>query len=182
MHEFPAEDAPADSSRAHEMPRVVVRRSTRRKRTISARREGETTILMVPAHLTQAQIDEAASELVAKLDARETATRGPLRDEALLARAHELSQRYLDGRAVPISVRWVTNQNARWGSCSVYSREIRLSHRMQYMPEYVIDAVLVHELAHLIEANHGPAFKELEARYPHQAKATGFLEGATWRR
>lgn len=160
--------------------RIEVRRSSRRKRTIAARREGDRTILMVPAHLTQTEIDKAARELVAKLDAREEARRGTLDDSGLFDRAMSLSRRHLDGIAVPRSVRWVTNQNTRWGSCTPANGAIRLSHRLQSMPQFVIDYVLVHELAHLIEPGHGAAFRLWERRYPHHEKAAGFLEGVSW--
>jgi predicted metal-dependent hydrolase len=98
-------------------------------------------------------------------------------DADLLARATELSQRYLAGRAVPASVRWVDNQQQRWGSCTPSDRTIRLSRRLAPMPDYVVDYVLLHELAHLIEPGHGPAFRALMARYPKLDRAEGYLEG-----
>jgi hypothetical protein len=41
----------------------------------------------------------------------------------------------------------------------------------------VIDYVLVHELAHLLEVGHTPAFWEWVDRYPKAERAKGFLEG-----
>ncbi len=52
--------------------------------------------------------------------------------------AAELSARYLGGRAVPTSVRWVTNQNSRWGSATPSEGTIRLSHKLQPMPQWVM--------------------------------------------
>ncbi|MFI5426163.1 M48 family metallopeptidase [Aeromicrobium sp. UC242_57] len=75
---------------------------------------------------------------------------------------------------MPSSVRWVTNMDKRWGSCSSTDRSIRLSHRLQGMPPYVVDYVLIHELAHLIEPNHSSAFWKLVEAYPHSEKAKGF--------
>ena len=98
----------------------------------------------------------------------------------LAARAKALSDRYLGGRARPAGIRWVTNQNTRWGSCTPATGQIRLSHRLRDMPAWVIDYVIVHELAHLLESGHGPRFAALCAAYPLTPKAEGFLEGAAY--
>ena len=95
----------------------------------------------------------------------------------LSRRAARLSRDVLDGRPQPASVVWVSNQAKRWGSCSVATGRIRLSDRLRSMPAYVIDYVLVHELAHLIHADHSPAFHALVARYPAAERARGYLEG-----
>ena len=99
-----------------------------------------------------------------------------LDDDGLLARAIELSDRYLVG-ARPVSVRWVTNQTARWGSCSYYSGDIRVSHRLRVVPDWVLDSVLVHELAHLTHPDHSPAFHKLAGAYPRHEEAGVFLAG-----
>jgi predicted metal-dependent hydrolase len=157
---------------------IEIRRSARRTRTVRAYREGDTTIVLMPAGLSKAVEDEHVRSLVERLDRR--AKRARPSDEQLLARAGELSRRWFDGRATPSSVRWVTNMDKRWGSCSSGDRSIRLSHRLKGMPEYVVDYVLVHELAHLIEANHGKAFWALVDAFPESEKAKGFLEGVSW--
>ena len=91
-----------------------------------------------------------------------------------------LSRGWLEGRAEPQSVRWVSNQNARWGSCTSQDRSIRLSDRLKGMPAYVVDYVLLHELAHLIEPNHSKSFWALVDAHPEADKAKGFLEGVSW--
>lgn len=98
-------------------------------------------------------------------------------DGELMARAQGLSRRYLDGRARPASVRWVDNQNSRWGSCTPADGTIRLSRKLLGMPGWVIDYVIVHELAHLLSPGHGPRFWELVDRYPRADRARGYLEG-----
>ena len=98
-------------------------------------------------------------------------------DAALAKRAAGLSAKYLEGLADPLVVRWVENQNSRWGSCTPSDRSIRLSTRLQGMPAWVIDYVLVHELAHLIESGHTPTFWAWVDRYPKAERAKGFLEG-----
>lgn len=98
-------------------------------------------------------------------------------DEALHARAQALSARYLGGRVEATSVRWVDNQGSRWGSCTPVDRTIRLSSRLRGMPRWVIDYVLLHELAHLLVPGHGPRFWAEVERYPRCERARGYLEG-----
>ncbi len=160
------------------MGEVEIRRSRRRKRTVSAHREGDKTIVLVPAHLSAAEEERAVRSLVERLDRREQRVRPS--DDELLTRAAALSRKWLDGAAEPQSVRWVSNQNARWGSCSSGDRSIRLSDRLKGMPSYVVDYVLLHELAHLIEPNHSKSFWSLVDVYPEATKAKGFLEGVSW--
>ena len=76
-----------------------------------------------------------------------------------------------------MSVRWVTNQTARWGSCSYYSGHIRVSHRLRPVPSWVLDSVLVHEVAHLTHPDHSPAFHRLAGAYPRHDEAGTFLAG-----
>lgn len=157
-------------------PRVEIRRSRRRRRTVSARRDGDKIVVMVPDNLSKAQERDLVSEMVAKVEKRER--RGPRRtDNDLMERARRLSDLYLGGIAEPVSVRWVSNQRTRWGSCTPDDRSIRLSERLQKMPDWVIDYVLVHELVHLIEPHHNEAFWGWVANYPHTGKAKGYLEG-----
>jgi predicted metal-dependent hydrolase len=98
-------------------------------------------------------------------------------DDDLMRRATALSRTWLDGRAEPLTVRWVDNQRSRWGSCTPADRTIRLSRRLQDMPTWVIDYVLVHELAHLLEAGHNPRFWALVAGYPRAEQAKAWLDG-----
>jgi predicted metal-dependent hydrolase len=154
---------------------VEVRRSARRRRTVSAYREGDRTVVLIPARMSADEERRWVSVMLDKLAAQEH--RRMLDDDELERRASALSHRYLQARARPDSVRWVTNQNARWGSCTPALGSIRLSHRLQGMPDYVIDYVLLHELAHLLVPGHGPDFWALLDTYPRTERARGFLEG-----
>lgn len=101
-------------------PRVEVRRSGRRRRTVSAYRDGEKIVVLVPDNLTGTEERAWVSKMVARVERRERRTTTPRRwtDDALTERAQELSDAYLGGLAVPESVRWVGNQRSRWGSCT----------------------------------------------------------------
>ncbi|MFY0407799.1 M48 family metallopeptidase [Solicola sp. PLA-1-18] len=166
---------PAPRSIEEVRPGVEVRRSTRRRRSVQAYREGGRIVVLVPAALTAAEEARWVDTMVARLDKRGSTTRTS--DDDLLARARELSRDHLDGRAEPASVRWVDNQHTRWGSCTPADGTIRLSSRLRPMPDWVVDYVLVHELAHLLVASHGPDFWALVDRFPRTERARGYLEG-----
>ena len=160
-------------------PAVEVRRSARRRRTVSAYRDGDVTVVLIPARFSKAEERRWVAEMIARLQARDARRqRGPRRsDEALLARARQLATTVLDGAAGRTSVRWVTNMAARWGSCTPSDGTIRVSERLRDMPGWVLDYVLVHELAHLLVPGHGADFWELVGRYPRSERARGYLEG-----
>lgn len=162
-------------SRPSPQPDVEVRRSKRRRRTVSAYRDGDRIVVMIPASLSRAEEAEWVQTMVARLEKSELRRRPT--DQVLLQRALGLSDRYLGGLATPESVRWVENQKSRWGSCTPGDRTIRLSARLQGMPGWVIDYVLVHELAHLLEPGHDASFWAWVERYPHAERAKGYLLG-----
>jgi predicted metal-dependent hydrolase len=157
---------------------IEVRRSSRRRRTVTAYRENGRTVVLIPAAFSPAEERRWVAQMVAKLQTREERRRRSLGgDTELTLRAAALSAAHLDGAARPASVRWVDNQHRRWGSCTPADGSIRLSSRLRGMPEYVVDYVLVHELVHLIEPSHDARFWALVARYPRAERARGFLEG-----
>jgi predicted metal-dependent hydrolase len=142
---------------------------------VSAYRDGDTIVVQIPARLTPAEEAAWVRQMLARLERRE-ARRKPGETELAL-RAAQLSARYLDGRAKPASVRWVDNQQSRWGSCTVVDRSIRLSTRLQGMPSWVVDYVLLHELAHLVVPGHDAQFWARLERYERMERARGYLEG-----
>ena len=170
-----AEPARDDASGTTAAPEVEVRISNRRKKTSEAKWVGGRIVVSLPAHLDVESRQKTIDWLVERLLTRHSLQSG-LDDAGLLARAVELSDRYLIG-ARPQSVRWVTNQTARWGSCSYYSGHIRVSHRLRVVPEWVLDSVLVHEVAHLTHPDHSRAFHKLAGAYPRHQEAGVFLAG-----
>jgi predicted metal-dependent hydrolase len=168
---IPRQATPAPAT----VPEVEVRRSARRTRTVTAFRENGRLVVAIPDRFTRVQEREWVKRMVAKVESAERRRRPS--DEQLAARAEVLSRRYLGGQARPTSVAWSARQGRRWGSCTVAEGSIRISTRVQGMPTWVIDYVLLHELAHLLCAGHGPAFWALLGGYPHLDRARGFLEG-----
>ena len=132
--------------------------------------------MLVPARMSLRERERWARTLSERVLANERRNAGRYGDSELLERARGLSERYLDSRAKPGSVTWSAAQKRRWGSCTPVDATIRLSTRLQSMPDYVIDYVLLHELAHLLEPGHGPKFQALLAAYPKAERARGYLE------
>lgn len=162
-------------------PEVEVRRSPRRRRTLTVFREQGRLVAVVPARLSAAQERELVPPLVQRFLRREATRTLPAAEDELVVRAQRLYREYLaDRTGCPLpafSIRWVGNQRRRWGSCSPDSGAIRLSSRLQGMPTWVSDYVVLHELAHLFVPDHSGEFHRLLAGYPHLERATAFLHG-----
>lgn len=153
---------------------IEVIRSPRRQRTVQARVMGEKVVVRIPARMTAEEEHRAVADILAKLERKTTSTRTS--DEELLARAEQLNREFLEGRAAVGSIRWVGNQNTRWGSCSVDTGDIRITDRLRHVPDYVLDAVMAHELVHTFIPGHGPDFWEYADRVPRAERAKGYLE------
>jgi predicted metal-dependent hydrolase len=177
----PAKSKTPQQAGSDSSPRVEVRRSSRRTRTVTAYRERDTIVVLIPQRMSKADEQTFVRDMVEKVLAREARSSAPRGDEALASRARELAAAYLapalDQVPEPIAVSWVTNQQQRWGSCTPSTGLIRLSHRLQPMPVWVVDYVLLHELVHLVEPTHSNRFWGLVGRYPAAEKAKGYLEG-----
>lgn len=148
--------------------RHEVIRSPKRRKTVQARLVGDVVQVSIPARMSKAEEERWVAEMVSRFQ-RKQATE-PI---DLAARAEVLGARY--GLPQPASIRWVDNQEWRWGSCTPADRTIRLSTRLAGFPSWVVDYVIVHELAHLVVGGHGRDFWELVDRYPKTERARGFL-------
>jgi predicted metal-dependent hydrolase len=148
--------------------KVEVVRSARRRKTVQAREVGGVLRVSIPAGMTAADEERWVAEMVRRME-RRVATDGI----DLTARAAALADRY--GLPKPQAIRWVDNQEWRWGSCTPSDKTIRISSRLVGEPGWVLDYVIVHELAHLSVPRHDGRFWALVRRYPRAERAHGFL-------
>jgi predicted metal-dependent hydrolase len=146
---------------------VEVVRSPRRRKTVEAREVDGKLRVAIPAWMSRAEEAHWVDEMQRRF------ARARDRSVDLDRRAGVLAGRY--GLPVPSSVRWSDVQRARWGSCTPSSGEIRISSRLERFPAWVLDYVLVHEMAHLRHPDHGSHFWSLVERYPLTERARGFL-------
>jgi len=153
---------------------VKIIRSKKRKKTVSARQVDGQFVVRAPAAMSDAELRPIIENLKKRWQRRQA--KEQLDDELLQRRAQALNRQYFKGKLTWTSIKWVTNQNkSRIGSCTPSNGTIRISHRLASMPPFVRDYVIVHELAHLVEANHGPKFWKLVNQYPRTERARGYL-------
>ena len=157
---------------------VIVIRSAKRRRTVTGDLVAGQLRLRVPMRLSRDDVEAHARAFRKRLASR--SEHSAASDEQLLARAQQLAAQYFEGSVQPSSVSWSSRQLKRWGSTTSTTGSIRLSARLQNMPDWVVDSVLVHELAHLVEPGHGERFQQLVARYRHTEEAHAFLAGVSW--
>jgi len=154
---------------------IIVIRSTRRKKNISAYRQGGRIVVSIPARMSKADERAMVPEMVAKIRAQEAAI--TMSEEALVTRIGELLSELAPEISLrPASVAW-RGMRERWGSCTGVDRTIRISDRLKGAPDYALDYVLFHEAIHLEYFDHGPEFKELLARFPRAEIASAYLDG-----
>ncbi|MDA1191313.1 MAG: M48 family metallopeptidase [Candidatus Poribacteria bacterium] len=156
-------------------PEIRVVRSRRRKRTVEARWVDDVIEVLAPASMRQSELQPIIDRLTTRLKRKRKGRRTPSSDDDLLQRAEALNRQFFDGELSLASIRYVSNQHKRFGSCTPARGTIRLSDTLKKYPTWVLDYVIVHELAHLVEANHSKAFWALCERYPLTERARGFL-------
>lgn len=179
-------------------PQVRVVRSRARVRSSSARVQDGQVVLRLPAHLTVAAARRTCDELLQRLHERAAAApvpcslprRGPARDtrvrpgprgdRELVARADAVAATWLAEHDVrPASVRWSHRMTTRWASITLPDRRVRLSHRVADAPDVVLDVLLLHELAHVVQGGHGAAFHALANRHPQRGEVDRWLARRT---
>ncbi len=147
---------------------VVVERSARRKRTVGAQLTGELLRVVVPSWMSRAEEAHWVEVMTGRFRRKMSTDRIALSQRAAtLARRHDLPR--------PREIRWSDDMRSRWGSCTPGAGTIRISTRLAAFPDWVLDYVIVHELAHLEVGDHSEAFWRLARRYPKAERAIGFL-------
>ncbi len=148
-------------------------RSRKRLKTIQAREVNGILEVRAPAAMPERELQPVIARFLDRLERRKAAQQ--LDDSFLNKRAAELNRRYFDDQLTWCEIGWSTRQNRRHGSCTPSRRIIRISHLLAKVPAFVLDYVIVHELAHLLEPNHGRRFWALVNRYPRTERARGYL-------
>jgi hypothetical protein len=144
------------------------------------RREGNSIVLRIPYRMPRQDLEKLLADVTKQIT---TASKQVARrtDKDLQDRANGINRRYFNSEISWSSIRWVGNMHNRLGSCTnggPTDGQIRISERVHDWPQWVIDYVIAHEMAHRKFANHGPEFwAYLRAVFPQVERALGFIEG-----
>ena len=157
-----------DGGEHRNLPPVRVIRSAKRKESVSARMSDGVLIVRIPDFFTKDEERVMVSKVLERFEEKWRCGHVPLEP-----RARELAARF--GLPEPRSIEWSFRQRLRWGSCSANSGDIRISSRLADAPPWVLDHVIIHELAHLVVADHSPEFQALVNRNPNAERAEGYL-------
>jgi len=139
----------------------------------------ETTCLLIAANLgwLERQLAKAAAPTLGLDRLSLTAEQGRREARARVSLIAQSEAAALGVSYARISLR---DQRSRWGSCST-TGTLSFNWRLVLAPHDVLDYVVVHEICHLVEMNHGPAFWALvEKRRPGYAEAKAWLDEHGW--
>jgi len=139
---------------------------------VTARLRSGVLELLVPASMPLVEREQWAQVMSRRLAKR--AARARPSDERLLKSAQRLNQKHFAGALRFTSIGFADMERL-WGSCTFTDGAIRIARRAAPLPEWVLDYLVMHELAHLVHSDHGPEFHEVESRYPLTERAKGYL-------
>jgi hypothetical protein len=128
--------------------------------------------------LSRERLEEIVTDFKVKFERKKLKAELDKSDN-LTERACRINEKYFDNKLKINSIEYAADQNRKFGCCNFRSANIRISHRIGLMPEWVRDYVIIHEMAHLIEPNHSSAFWDIVSRYKLTERARGYLIAAS---
>jgi hypothetical protein len=158
--------------------KVTVIRSRRRRRTVSAKIVNDALFLQVPYFLSEREIDKFSHYFLLKIRKKKVVKT----DKYLSERAKKLCNKFFQKKLPKFTICWSTRQKKLFGSCNHKTGKINISARLKEAPGWVIDYLILHELAHLFYPNHGRRFWRLVKRYPKTEEARAFLRGMEYQK
>lgn len=153
---------------------VKIIRSTKRRKTISARLVKDILLINAPYLISAPQLEKIVVHFKERFR-RKKLKEELNKNEDLMSVASRLNEKYFENKLKVKTIEYVTNQKSRFGCCNYRTAHIRISHRLSTMAVWVRDYVIVHEMAHLIEPNHSQAFWDIANRYELAERARGYL-------
>lgn len=160
---------------------VLLRRDKRlRKSARWEKRPDGSILLRIPQRMSRRFIPDLLTDIEHQLTKQKR--RAKRRTDAdLQSLASAINTKYFSGQITWNAIRWVGNMNHRLGSCTnggPTDGHIRISDKIRGWPQWVVEYVIAHELAHRIHPDHSSDFWEfLSQAYPLTDQARGFIKG-----
>ncbi len=161
---------------------ITVRTDSRLKKSVRWTVQDQTVLVRAPQRIPRRDLERMVDSIVAQLRKKRQRARSQ-GDAELQNRAEAINRTCFGGELAWNSIRWVNNMEKRLGSCTSggpTDGDIRISSRIRDWPEYVVDYVIAHELAHRRYPDHSRAFWDYLTRYPQTERARGFVEGVAY--
>lgn len=153
---------------------IIVKRSRKRRKTIQGFVKDGVITVHVPLGLDPAE-EKAQVDAIARRLERMIARKHEKDDGYLRKLFEKFNREFFENRLVVNSIRFVDNQNVINGSCTPAEKTIRISDRLLHMPPWVLNYVVIHEMAHLVYPDHSRAFWNIVNRYRYTERARGYL-------
>ena len=150
---------------------IVIQRSKRRKKTLQAVLRDNTVKILAPSTTSDAEIKKFLDKFLKKLELKDIILNN---DKELLSRANKLKKKFIPD-APDFTIVFQESLKRTWGKCFTNQRKIVINPVLGTYPKWVLDFVIVHELAHLLIPNHGKEFRSLVNRFKLKERAVGFL-------
>ncbi len=154
--------------------KVRVIRSQNRSKTVGAKLMNDTMIVYAPAAISGEKLNKFIDKFCKGFQKVRLKKELNITHNLKIV-AENLNRRYFAARLNIQSIEYVTGQDKMFGVCDHIAGKIRISHHLTQMPAWVRDYVIIHEMAHLIEPNHGKSFWDIVARYKLAERAKGYL-------
>jgi len=152
---------------------IKVIRSSKRKKTIQAKIADGKFLIYLPSGLTKNEEEKWIRAMIDKNEKQKIRNKLNTTSE-LKKRADKLNEKYFE-KSLDFNIKYVTNQNTKFGSCTPKIKMIRISDKLATMPRWVQDYVIIHELAHLLYPNHSKEFWKKVNQFNYVERAKGYL-------
>lgn len=139
---------------------------SKEKKSATGKRIGQTLFITIPANLHPRQKNQVCSTIIHRIMSQTYSAH-------LKRRVDELNDQFFQREINEIRLK---NNSSNWGSCSS-NKNINLSSRLLLAPDFVLDYIIIHELAHLVHHNHSQTYWKLVERVmPDYMKAEEWLK------
>lgn len=153
---------------------ITIIRSKRRRKTIQTKYADGRLWIYLPFGMNPKEEEKWIKKMIERNEQWAKKKTFKKSDSWLMHRAQELNKKYFNG-SLQFSIKFVLNQNTRYGSCTSVDRSIRISERVKTMPSWVQNYIIIHELAHLIYPDHSKKFWDKVHQYKYAERAIGYL-------